>query len=152
MCSRKPHDASRGSTQSRCIGLEIIYIFLLGAGFAAEMKVKDRLPCSVTGTSWHSLKIQCLWIVGGQGFSYRHQSIKANTDVYMLTANKEAWEQGRRTVMLFAVFIQFPTHKQHPALCSPLLLLREDVGWFLTFRCTPLPHKHSLMHRYACAA
>lgn len=42
-------------------------------------------------------------------------------------------------------FIPLPTHTQHPALLpSPLLLLREDVGWFLTFPCTPLPHKHSL--------
>lgn len=43
------------------------------------------------------------------------------------------------------IFIQLPTHTQHPALlCSSLLLLREDVGCFLTFQCTPLPHKHSL--------
>lgn len=76
----------------------------------------------------------------------------ANKDIiYVLFATK-VWEQGRHTVILFAVFIPFHTHKQHPALCSPLLLLREDVGWILTFRCTPLPHKHSLMHQYACAA
>lgn len=105
---------------------------------------------------WHLVtlvKIQRLWKVGGQGVSvYTHQSMTANKDIiYVLFATK-VWEQGRHTVMLFAVFIPFHTHKQHPALCSPLLLLREDVGWILTFRCTPLPHKHSLTHRYACAA